>query len=105
MSEDAPSILSKFGMDPTQDELAAIDGVASASKWIVISQQLLEALYGVMGEFSLFREIVLIPQSAWNEAVSGLRVVLSAADGQPRSDRAPRQNCLSQMWMDRQGTR
>ena len=66
-------------MDPTAAELAAIAGVDDACLWVGIEPPLLAAMREAIGDFKLLREVVLIPDAAWNDAVAAMRVRLPAA--------------------------
>ena len=61
-------------MDPSAAELAVINDVASAVAWIGMAPELLQGVREAMGDFSLLREIVLIPAAAWDGAVATIRV-------------------------------
>ena len=63
-------------MDPTPVELAAISTVPDAVAWIGMQQPMLEGLSEAMGGLDLLREIVLIPFTAWDEAVAAVRVTV-----------------------------
>jgi hypothetical protein len=65
-------------IDPTAAELIAITNLAEAKTWAGIDealQALLSTAFG--GEFSLIREVVLVPRSIWDSALSasGLSVL------------------------------
>ena len=72
-------------VDPTAAELAGINTVAEAAAWCGVDEFVLAGLRAdtCMGNFTLLRQLVLIPQAAWDTGVAALRVG-NAADANTR---------------------
>ena len=49
-------------MDPTGDELRAMNTLADVETWVGISSPLRAALNAAFGEFTLSRQVVLVPR-------------------------------------------
>ena len=69
-------------MDPSTQELAAFTNLGDVVAWIGLQDVILAALRDAIGDFQLLREVVLIPRSAWDDAVAAARV-------QPPGDSPP----------------
>ena len=61
-------------MDPTNDELAKINTPAQALAWFGMEPEVWDALKDAMGPIKFLRELVLIPQRAWDEALQAVRI-------------------------------
>ena len=63
-------------VDPSEAELAAINTVADAAAWSGVDEFVLAGLRRAdcMGNFAMLRQIVLIPQAAWEAGLVALRV-------------------------------
>ena len=66
-------------MDPTTAELQGMARLDDVVAWIGCSVALMAGLRVAAGEFTLVREICLIPSAAWNAAVTAIRIVTIAA--------------------------
>ena len=69
-------------MDPSAQELAAFANLGDVVAWIGLQDVVLAALRVAMGDFQLLREVVLIPRTAWDDAVAAARVQ-PPGDGPP----------------------
>ena len=76
-----------FEMDPSAQELAAIGTLESAFVWIGMHEGVVAALRESMGDLQLVREVVLIPQGAWDAGVGAMRFKIAGEEGAP-ADRA-----------------
>ena len=61
-------------MDPTEDELQAIQDINGCLDWAGVDGDLRRALLAALGDPQRLREIALIPRPAWDGAVAGLLV-------------------------------
>ena len=57
-------------MDPTPEQLAAIMNIDEAVAWVGMKPEVLVALRKLMGNFTLLREVVLIPVKSWEKLLA-----------------------------------
>ena len=61
-------------MDPTEDELQAINNLAEARAWSGVDGPLSDAVLAALGQPARVREIALIPRPTWDRVVNNLQV-------------------------------
>ena len=82
------------GLDPTEVELGGIASVDDARAWTGVSDEVFTGLQAVTGPINTLREIVLIPQTAWDTALAAVMVLpptpAAAEEEPPPEPLAPR---------------
>ena len=69
------------GLDPTPDELAAIDSITAAFDWIGATEALRGSVTNALGGGLIrLRDLVYIPGPAWEAAVATMRVPVPAVE-------------------------
>ena len=66
-------------MDPSVQELEAMNDIGGVYKWIGVRDGLKTAIEEVMGQLQHFREVVLCPEDVWTRSIQELRVITLAA--------------------------
>jgi hypothetical protein len=86
-------------MDPAASDLQAMADLPAVYEWIGMPESLRAAVNMAFGTLALLREVVLIPRSAWDEAVMTLRVwdQIGGETAQPPVERPPRAVELGQV--------
>ena len=65
-------------MDPTAPELLVMANLGDCIAWVGMSAGLVEGMQEALGEVDNLRDVVAIPQPAWDAALAATRFVVSA---------------------------
>ena len=68
-------------MDPTTTELQTFAGPNDVLAWVGMDDPVWQGLCGAMGTFTMVREVVLVPQDAWDAGVRAASVQRPAPNG------------------------
>ena len=67
-------------MDPSAEELRAMSNLQDVLTWVGMGEPCLDGLRSQLGHFTLCRQVVLMPSSAWETGIDAVRMA-----EQPRS--------------------
>ena len=76
-------------MDPTPSELATFGTLKDVLNWVGMADEVWDALCNEMGAIKYLREIVLVPQNAWDSGVQAAKAQPVAAPAIPGGTVAP----------------